>query len=187
MTLLILGLMLWFSAHLFRRVAPDGRQALSDRMGDASKGVIAITLIVSVVLMVFGYKAFDSPFWWGRNAALVGINNILMLLAVYLFAASGTQTWITSKIRHPQLTGFKLWCVAHLLVNGDLASFILFGGLLIWAVVEVIVLNRVTEDPRQPKEDWPLKNEARAIDGTIVVFAVISGVHSWLGYNPFGA
>ena len=67
-----------------------------------------------------------------------------------------------------------------------LIFFILFGGLLAWAVVSVIVINRQTERP-EPPESYPMANEIKAIVGTIVVYAVISGVHIWLGYNPFGA
>ncbi len=186
MTLLILGLLLWWAAHLTKRLAPGFRAQLQERMGDSSKGLIAVLLLLSVVLMTLGYQSYTGAFFWGRNAALVGINNLLMLLAVYLFAASGLKTRITGIIRHPQLTGFKAWAVAHLLVNGDTASFILFGGLLAWAVVEVIVINRQTERPAPP-ESYPVANEVKAIIGTLVVFAAISGVHIWLGYNPFGA
>lgn len=186
MTLLILGLLLWWAAHLTKRLAPGLRASLQERMGDASKGLIAVLLLLSVVLMTLGYQRYTGAFFWGRNAAMVGINNLLMLLAVYLFAASGLRTRITGIIRHPQLTGFKAWAVAHLLVNGDTASFILFGGLLAWAVVEVIVINRQTEPP-VPPDNYPVANEVKAVIGTLVVFAVISGVHIWLGYNPFGA
>ncbi len=186
MILLVLGLFLWCAAHLAKRLAPDLRASLQDRMGDASKGVFAVAILLSVVLMVIGYKSYTGEVYWTRNAALVGINNLLMLLSVYLFAASGMRTRITGVIRHPQLTGFKAWAVAHLLVNGDMASFILFGGLLAWAVVEVILINRQTEPP-VPPDAYPAAKEIRAAVGTVVVFAVIAGIHIWLGYNPFGA
>lgn len=186
MTLLILGVLLWSAAHITKRLAPGFRASLQERMGDGSKGLFAVLILVSIVLMTIGYQNYTGQFFWGRNAALVGINNLLMLLAVYLFAASGLKTRITSVIRHPQLTGFKAWALAHLLVNGDTASFILFGGLLAWAVLEVILINRQTERPAPP-ESFPAANEVKAIVGTIVVFGVISGLHIWLGYNPFGA
>lgn len=186
MTLLILGVLLWWAAHLTKRLAPAARASLTERMGEGSKGVFAVLILLSVVLMTLGYQNYTGTFYWGRNAALVGINNLLMLLAVYLYAASGLKTRITGIIRHPQLTGFKAWAVGHLLVNGDTASFILFGGLLAWAVVSVIVINRQTERP-EPPESYPMANEIKAVVGTIVVFAVISGIHIWLGYNPFGA
>lgn len=186
MTLLILGVLLWWAAHLMKRLAPGPRASLQERMGDGSKGLFAILILLSIVLMTIGYQNYSGAFYWGRNTALVGINNLLMLLAVYLFAASGLRTRITGIIRHPQLTAFKAWAFSHLLVNGDTASFILFGGLLAWAVVSVIVINRQTERP-SPPESYPVANEIKAVVGTVVVFAVISGVHIWLGYNPFGA
>ena len=187
MTLLVLGLLLWTAAHLVKRVAPDLRARMTEKMGDGSKGVFAVLILASVVLMVLGYKSADGPVWWGRNAAMVGINNLLMLLSVYLFAASGSKTWITSKVKNPQLTAFKIWCFAHLLVNGDLVSFVLFGGLLAWAVLEVIILKRAGVEPDPPKEVYPMKKEVTAIIATVVVFAIIAGIHAWLGYSPFGA
>ena len=186
MTLLILGLALWTAAHVYKRLAPEGRARLSEKMGEGSKGVFAVLILLSVVLMVIGYKTADGPVWWGRNAALVGINNLLMLLAVYLFAASGARTRITRVIKNPQLTGFKTWCLAHLLVNGDLASFILFGGLMGWAVWEVILLKRAGVTP-ELREAYPAKKEISAIVMTAIVFAVVAFVHNWLGYPPFGA
>lgn len=186
MILLILGLLLWTGAHVFKRLAPNARTGLSNRMGEASKGLFAVLIILSIVLMTLGYKSAEGPVWWGRNAALVGINNLLMLLSIYLFASSGAKTWITSKVKNPQLTAFKIWCVAHLLVNGDLASFVLFGGLLAWAVWQVIILKRAGVTP-EPKTDFPPKKEITAIVISLVVYGVVAGIHAWLGYNPFGA
>ncbi|MEM7752031.1 MAG: NnrU family protein [Pseudomonadota bacterium] len=186
MIILILGVLLWWVAHLMKRLAPGSRAALQDRMGDASKGLFAILIILSVVLMTIGYQNYTGQFFWGRNAALVGINNLLMLVAIYLFACSGARTRVTKFVRHPQLTAFKAWAVAHLLVNGDTASFILFGGLLAWAVVSVIVINRQTERPA-PAESYPIKKEVTAIVATLVVYGLVSAIHIWLGYNPFGA
>ncbi len=186
MILLILGLFFWTFAHVFKRLAPERRAEVTNELGESSKGLFAALIVGSIILMIVGYKAAGGPVWWGRSGALVGINNLLMLLAIYLFAASGAKTWITSKVRNPQLTAFKLWCIAHLLVNGDLASFVLFGGLLGWAIWQVIILNRVTERP-EPKTDYPRDKEIKAAVATVVVFAVVAGVHGWLGYSPFGS
>ncbi|MEX3016646.1 NnrU family protein [Gymnodinialimonas hymeniacidonis] len=179
--LLIAGVLLWSGAHLWKRVAPASRE----RFGDAGKGIVAGLLVLSIVLMVFGYKNADGPVWWGRSAALVGINNLLMVFAFYLFAASGAKTRITRIIKNPQLTAFKVWAFAHLLVNGDLASFVLFGGLLAWAVVEVITLKRAGV-PWEPPHPVPVKKEVSAIVATIVVTAVVMAIHYWLGVTPWG-
>lgn len=182
MTLLILGVALWWAAHFFKRVAPDQRAA----MGNAGRGVVTVALIASVGLMYWGYgQAAGGPVWWTRHPALVGINNLLMVLAFYFYAASGSKTWITRKVRHPQLTGFKIWAVAHLLVNGDLRSLVLFGGLLAWAVVSVIVINRATPEwtPPAPR---PVAKEFVAIAATLVVTVVVMLIHNWLGVQPWG-
>ena len=146
MILLVLGLALWWAAHLFKRVLPGPRLAL----GEAGKAVVAVAVVASVAMMVIGYRGAEVVPLWEPPAFLRQVNNLLMLLAFYLFAASGMKTRITGVIRHPQLTGFKTWAVAHLAVNGDLASVVLFGGLLAWAVVAVITINRSEPRPAPP-------------------------------------
>ena len=181
MILVTLGLLLWAGVHLWKRIAPDHRAGF----GEKGKGIVALGSVIAIVLMVIGYRGWDGTFYWGRSTALVGINNLLMLFAFYLFATSGAKTRITKAIRHPQLTAVVVWCVAHLLVNGDSPSFLLFGGLGIWAVVEMVVINRA-EGPRGPYHEVPIKKEVTAIVATLVVFSVVSAIHIWLGYNPFG-
>lgn len=179
MSILILGIALWWAAHLLKRWAPG----LRARLG---KGGVAGLLLLSVILMVIGYRLSDGPYWWGASAPLKGINNLLVLAAFYLFAADGMKTRITRRIRHPQLTGFSLWAFAHLLPNGDLPSFVLFGGLLLWAVVEMTVLDKVqTWTP--PAGPFPMRKEIMAAAGAVVVLLVVGLIHAWLGYNPFGA
>lgn len=181
MTLLILGLLLWTAVHLWKRIAPDHRA----KFGDKGKGIVAIGSVIAIVLMVFGYGAADSAVYWGRTPALTGINTLLMVLAFYLFAASGKGTRITRAIRHPQLTAVLVWMVAHLLVNGDTRSLVLFGGLGLWAIAEMILINRAT-GPRGAYHAPPIKSEIIAIVATVVVFAVVAGIHAWLGYDLFG-
>ena len=178
---LLLGLALWTGAHLFKRIAPD----LRARLGEPGKGLVMVLLVLSIVLMVIGYRAVDGPVWWGRAGWSTGLNNLLVLFAFYLFAASGMKTGITRRLRHPQLTAVKVWAVAHLLVNGDLASLVLFGGLLAWAVVEVIVINRA-ERTWTPAHPAPFSKEVQAVIGTLVVYGVVAVIHTWLGYSPFG-
>ena len=83
------------------------------------------------------------------------------------------------------LLGVKLWAVAHLLVNGDMASIVLFGGLLAWAVVEMIAINKASPDWERP-EPAPMRKEVIAVGGSVVVYLVIAWVHFLLGYPAFG-
>ena len=185
MTLLILGLVLWTAAHVFKRVAPGPRAALQDRMGDASKGIFAVVLLLSVVLMVIGYRGADSAYYWGRSPATTGINNLLMLIAVALYGVGNSKSRLREKMRHPMLWGTVIWAVSHILVNGDSASLILFGWIAVWALAEMALINRAVTDYTPWKGGSPAGDIRLAII-SIAVFAIIAGIHTWLGYYPFG-
>ncbi|MFU8835859.1 NnrU family protein [Roseovarius autotrophicus] len=179
MAYLILGLILWTVAHLFKRVAPE----LRERVGNAGKGLVALGVLVGLVLMVIGYRQAAFIHVWAPPAWTVHLNNLMMLGAVFLYGMSATKGRLRGAMRHPQLTAVKVWAVAHLLVNGDLASLILFGGLLGWAVLEVAIINMA--------EDWdrPAPGEAKRdivlVIITIVLFFAMTFVHNWLGVWPF--
>ena len=83
------------------------------------------------------------------------------------------------------VTGVMIWAFAHLLVNGDLASIILFAGMLAWAVGSVILINRA-----EPNWDRPAPGKASKdvllIVITLVTFSITAAIHIWLGVNPFG-
>lgn len=185
MTYLILGLIIWSAAHLFSRVM--GRPKVV--AGPTPAYIVTSLLIIfSVVVMVIGYRAADGTVYWGRSAPLVGINNLLMILAFYCYAASaakGVKIWLARKIRHPQLTGFGIWAVAHILVNGDTPSFVLFGGLLVWAIVQTRVIN-AADGPWEPLPPAPMKKEIVAIVVTLIVTCVVMGIHYALGVTPWG-
>ena len=180
MILLSIGVFLWWAAHLFKRITPGARA----RLGDPGKGLVALLLLASVVLMVIGYRGADYVEVWSPPAFLIHVNNLLMLFAFYLFGVGAAKGSLSAKIRHPQLTGFKTWAVAHLLVNGDLASLILFGGLLAWAVVSVIVINRAA--PWDRPAEVSVKGDIKALIIGLVLMTVVATVHLWLGVSPFG-
>ena len=62
----------------------------------------------------------------------------------------------------------------------------LFGGLLVWALVEMAAINRAQPD-WTPPPPAPARKEIMAVVGTLVVYGIIALIHTWLGYNPFGA
>lgn len=188
MLILIIGVVEWAFVHWLKRLAPGARAAMTTRMGEGSKGLVALLLVLSVVLMVWGYRQADFIPIWEPPSFFKAINNLLMLLAFYVYGASARKAdkvWIGTKIRHPQLTGFMIWAVAHLLVNGDLASIILFGGLLIWAAVTVGLINRAEGAWVVPARA-PAKSEIILVVITLVLFSIVAGIHILLGVSPFG-
>lgn len=177
MPLMIAGLLLWALAHWFKRIAPAARA----RLGDPGKGLIALLLVASILMMGRGYRVADVIAVWSPPGFLVHLNNLLMLVAIFIFATAHTKGRLRGWTRHPMLISVKVWAFAHLLVNGDLASILLFGGLLIWAVVSVILINKAEPDWTRP-EPGPAKKDLLLVIITLVVFVVVTGIH----YGVFG-
>lgn len=180
MTLLILGLALWIVPHWLRRLAPEMRAG----WGDKAKGPLALLMLLGIILMVIGYRMADGAVFWGRSSMMAGINNLAMLVSIYLFAAAGMKTAVARKIRHPMLWGVALWSGAHLLVNGDVPSFVLFGGMGLWALVSMVLINRAGAWVVPAAK--PVKFEAMAAAGSLILYGVIVLVHYALGYPTFG-
>jgi uncharacterized membrane protein len=183
MLLLILGLALWFGGHFFKRVLPTQRAA----MGDAGKGVAALVILAGLILMVVGYRGADFMSVWSPPAFMTHLNNVLMVAAAWFFITANLpapKVWPASKMRHPMLISVKIWAIAHLLVNGDLASLLLFGGLLLWAVLSVIMINKAEPDWTRPETAGGLRYAIVAIFVLLFVFGM-TYVHSTLGVWPF--
>jgi uncharacterized membrane protein len=70
---------------------------------------------------------------------------VLMLPAFIFLVAAYVPGKIKAKLKHPFLVAVKTWALAHLIANGDLASLILFGSFLAYAVYD-----RITLKSRQP-------------------------------------
>jgi uncharacterized membrane protein len=83
------------------------------------------------------------------------------------------------------LTGTILWSLAHLLANGDNRSVVLFGGLGLWAVVSILLVNR-RDGVFSPPPAVPFTRDLMTLAGAAVVFAVVALLHRWLfGVSPF--
>ena len=92
-------------------------------LGQPGRIIVALAILASIILMIFGYRSAllllsDPP------AFLVHLNSLLMLIAFAVFAVSHTKGRFRGLLRHPMLHSVQIWAVAHLLVNGDLASII---------------------------------------------------------------
>ncbi len=179
--LLTLGVALWWGAHLFKRVAPAARANL----GDKGKGMVALALAGSIILMVIGYRMAPVVQVWNPPTFFTHINNLLILIAIYMMSPAPKKGKLLTGMRHPMLAGFSLWAIAHLMVNGDVASIVLFGGLLGWSLATPGIINRA--DPAwTPGEPGTLAKDGMFLAASVVLLIVIGLIHSWLGYNPFG-
>jgi uncharacterized membrane protein len=167
-----------------KRVTPGFRA----KLGDPGKGLAAVLSLLSIYLMYIGFhQANLNPIVvWTPPAFMRHINNLLMLIAVILLFMQGNRGTLRTLLRHPMLTAVKVWALAHLLVNGDLASIILFGGLMAWAVFDVIKINRM-EAPWVRPAKGPVINDVIYVVICVVALGAIAWVHGWiLGYQVLG-
>lgn len=168
------------AAHWFKRWAPGARA----KMGDAGKGVVALVSVAGIVAMVIGYRAADFVPVYTPIPGMGHLNNTLMLIALFLFGVGGTKGTLYPKMRHPMLWGTVTWAVAHLLVNGDLASIVLFGGMGLWALISMVLINRAGPWVA-PTNGRGIKGDAMNLAGTLILFGIIAMIHAWLGHPVF--
>lgn len=182
MVWLVIGVLLWAYSHLMKRVTPGFRARLGDGPG---KGLAAVLSLLAIWAMVQGYRSAEFIPLWEPPDVLRHVNNLLMVVAVVLVNLGYSRGVMRSWLRHPMLTAVKTWALAHLLVNGDLASVVLFGGLLAWAVVDVILINRMEPGWQRPAKG-PVVNDVIYLAASAVLLGAIAWVHGWLGYPVFG-
>ena len=190
MTLLILGLALFLGIHSVSIFAWQWRDAQVAQRGEkAWKGIYAVVSLAGFALLVYGYGlARQSPVLlytpptWARHLAL------LLLVPVFpLLVASSFPGRIKAAAKHPMLLATKLWAVSHLLVNGNLADVLLFGGFLAWAVADRISLKRrpVRAVPGMPA--GPANDAIVIVVGLALYVVFLLWGHAWLiGVRPIG-
>ena len=186
MTLLILGLALWWASHLYPIYLPARRAAAHRRLGEKLyKSAFSMFSVIAVAFIVMGYQKAGLIAVWTPPLWTTHLNNLLMLVAIFLFITKFAKSGVRRQIRHPMLAGVKVWAVAHLLVNGDLASIVLFGGLLAWAVVAMIGSSR-RDGAWQRPAGGGIAGLIRHGVIAVVVFLAIVGVHGLLfGVSTF--
>lgn len=186
MALLVIGLLLFLATHLVRVIAPGFRQASIERFGrPVWLGLHSVASLLSIVVLAYGFDAArqTTGMLYQTPPFTAHITSLLMLFAMILLAAGLLPAGhIAVKTRHPILTSVKLWAVAHLLANGEVASVLLFGTLLAWAVVVRIAIKRrarageVTERSFAGAQ-WDVFAVILGVAATVVM---IGGLHEWL-------
>jgi uncharacterized membrane protein len=145
MTLLALGLVLFFGIHSLPIVSPSARERLVVRIGRGGwRALHSVLSLAGLVLIIIGYGqarhapvVLYTPPYWLRHVTFA-----LMLPVFPLILAAYLPGRIRAKLVHPMLVALKTWAVAHLLSNGNLADVLLFGAFLAWAVADRISLKR---------------------------------------------
>ena len=180
MLMLSLGVVLFAGVHFIPSLAPDVKTAWQQRMGEGGyKGVFSLLLLLSFGLMIAGWRGAQPVYLYTPPMELRLPSLALIALAFLLMVVSSRNSRLRLLVRHPQLTGVILWSIGHLLCNGDQRSAVLFGGLGLWALIEIFAINR--RDGawiKEPPPPWG--SEVVTVLIAVVVVSIVTLVHPWL-------
>ncbi len=174
---MILGLVLFFAAHVFTTKREARAQAIG-KLGEGTYKILyALVSLAGLALIVWGFALYRATGWidiWYPPKAMKHITIALMLPAVILVVASYLRGRIYATLKHPMLAGIKLWAAAHLLANGDLGSIILFGSFLGWAVYDRISLKHRTDSGGPPIPVGGVTNDLIAVAVGVVAYLALA-------------
>jgi uncharacterized membrane protein len=91
-------------------------------------------------------------------------------------------------VHHPLVLGVKTWALAHLIANNTLAEVLLFGGFLLWSVLD---FRSARQRDRAAGTVYPPGTAAGTAITLVVGVAAYAGfafwAHAaWIGVRPFG-
>ena len=192
MGVLILGLVIFLGVHSTRIFAEGWRTQMVGKLGEKPfKGFYSLASLAGFVLVVWGFGlARQQPvFLWQPPVAMRHLAALLTLVAFILLAASGKgANGIKAKVHHPMVLGVKVWALAHLLANGNLAHVVLFGSFLVWAVLSFKAARGRDRAAGTVYPPGTAKSTAIVVVSGVVVWAVFAfWAHGYLiGVRPMG-
>jgi uncharacterized membrane protein len=140
------GLAVFFGTHLFSAFRRRDDQGLVDVMGRGPYMVVySVITTAGFVAMIWGYALIKpwmtlgiAPDWFRHIAMALMLPAMVLIVAAYVRPTG----FIRKAAKHPMLVAVKLWALAHLLVNWDVGSLILFGSFLVFGVIDRIAVKR---------------------------------------------
>jgi uncharacterized membrane protein len=183
MSKLLLGLFLFFAAHSVSIINDPWRERMVAKYGAGPwKGLYALVSVVGFALIVWGYglarhapaMLYMPPMWLRPVAMLILVPVFPLLLSAYFPGR------IQKVAKHPMLVATKLWAFGHLLANGTLASSLLFGAFLAWAILDRISMKDRAQR-RIPSAPAAKANDITVVVGGLALYAAfVFGLHTWL-------
>jgi uncharacterized membrane protein len=180
MTILIVGLLLFLGVHSVRIFADGWRSAQIARIGlNVWKALYSLVSLSGFALIVWGYgmtraapvELWSPPGWMRHPASVLMLVSFILLVAAYV-----PRNRIKSRVGHPMVIGVKVWAFAHLLTNGRLGDVVLFGALLVWAVLDF-----------RAARQRDRANETARVVGTWpnAAIAVVIGIAAWVVFARY--
>jgi uncharacterized membrane protein len=177
LSVMILGLILFLGVHTLTTQRAVRAQVIAS-LGDRGYFIgYSLASAAGLALIIWGFANYRATGWinvWDPPVAMKHITVALMLPAVIMVVAAYIRGRIYTTLKHPMLTGIKLWAASHLLANGDLGSIILFGSFLAWAVFDRITLKRRTDSGGPPIPVGGPGNDLIAIAVGVIAYLALA-------------
>ena len=177
LAIMILGLVLFLGVHTLTTQRDLRARMIASTGEGVYKAGYALVSLLGLVLIVRGFAHYRSEGLielWTPPRALKHLTMALMLPAVILVVAAYIRGRIYMAVKHPMLSGVKLWAAAHLIANGDLGGIILFGSFLGWAVFDRISLKRRADAGAPPIPVGGAGNDLIAVAVGIVAYLALA-------------
>ncbi len=180
MAYLAAGLLIWIGIHLFPSLLPRQRRRLMERLGLAYQGLFSLAILAGLGLMIHGWRAAEPVFLYAPSPGFrLPAIGLIVIGFILLAAANFPRTRVKRILRHPQLTGVLLWALAHLLLNGDSRSLLLFAGIALWSAVSIFSISR-RDGPWHRPEPGPWWHELAIVAAGLAVAALAAYFHAYL-------
>ena len=158
MTVLVLGLTLFFAPHFLREFGL--RKSLKDALPSESSYISLYSLValVGLGLIVWGkslslFQMIWQPFYEWRSLSLM----LIIPALICVVAGNAPLSYLRKILRNPMLVGILLWSLSHLWSNGDFSSILLFGSFAIWSSVKIFTMRSVVDfKSKSPKFIWDI-------------------------------
>ncbi len=135
MTILILGLIFFFAIHAIP-YAPGLRARLVETMGMAVyQSLFGAASLAAVAVVAIGYADAPRTHLWDAPNFARPLAHTFVPIALIVIAAAYTGSNLNRATAHPVAWGIGLWAAVHVLNNGDLPSLVMFGGLVLYALM----------------------------------------------------
>jgi len=179
MSILILGLVLFFGIHLAATI-PSVKGAIAKRVGEKGyKGVHALISLAGLGLIIWGYAhkpLISIPEWVAPSWAYKSVLPLLWL-GVVLQPAAHMKSNIKRVTRHPMLWGIVIWSGVHLWLNGDHASILLFGSFLLYSLWAMFAANQ--RGAKKQTIKYPFMSDMKVIVAGTVAYGLLVFGHKW--------
>ena len=185
MILLTLGVVLFTLTHLYPCFAAQHRARLRARLGENRyKGLFSLLVFVAIACILAGWRsASPLPLYplpaWGPTLTMAA-----MPLSLILLCSGQGQNHLRRWLVHPQLLGTLLWAGAHLTVNSEARSLVLFGGIGLWALVSIVWISvRDWQQKPRPEASWQGTGISLGAGLALTALLIFWG-HGWLTGIP---